>query len=374
MVGVEIVPERRKTIAANRARIPHKARNRVGCIAQHDIFKRRVCLLQIPKRERLVGFIGQIPKLIESPIGIRHRRSEEAICHKCHTAAEFLLLHIRTIEQSDIALEEIAERALEAADCAVVILLIGEVEVGERYERHLILSGVVVRAPSIPGGCVACIGRSMRGVIEDMANRDALIGSRRAREIRVDAIYIEVIRDIEGAESVAPGIEIHRMPLCRRGKPPVVARGVDERWRNIRKRLRIQDGSSLGKFARGEARDIRADEDAILPNVRRARTVAALLLPVARRSGCLFHVRIAKPRVEIGAHGLIDFVNRPRERRLRQKSRRGCPPQITRRQARIAHVRRKRHGRYDHERQHAEDDQQRRTLPCLHCLSSSLRL
>ena len=363
-VCVEVVGESRHAETAQPI-VPDlrlRARSHLGLVKRRRARKRqRAALLQIRHLVRLVAAVREVVGLyLGVPACGRDRLLaawEPAVCHKGHRGVGLELGHaLRRIEAASPGLEKLRERALHLADGALVAKR--EVEVGERDEGHLrrgveaYLEGVVVDVAELLHERIprVCAGRcrSVARRLEEVCGGYAAVRGGRARVVGDKPVHVEKVGDVNCAVREAPGIVAERPPYGGRSLPGPVAHFVHERRRKIGEALERKRRRGLGDVLLAPA----PEEHAVAPGV---------LGPAA------------DSRMDAVRNGPVDLVDRAGQGGLRKLARGDGAPQIARREARTAHVGRKRDGGDYEERKYAEHYEERRSVS-LHLRSSSVSL
>ena len=318
MIGIEIVVECRAAESAQLLKPLHMAIGKQS-LAQHDIGKRRLRCGEKLWGERLVVAVVQIKAFDRIARVVRFFLvfTEKPVGNERHSAQTIFIGIGRGIVEPGAAavLQVVVERTRELADFAFSAKR--EIEIGQRNQwrvrLEIVPQGILVgRATELLHKTVpsarARAGRFVRIAFEEVGERCPPGRSGRARAVRRKAVDIEIIRHIECAIGVTPRIETERSPLASGRTARIVSRLVDQRRRNIGKRLKAERRNRpfRGKLA------IRAHEDPVFPDILGA-------------AGS--HHR-SHSRMGIVVDGAIDRVDRARQTRLHQKPRGRRAPQI----------------------------------------------
>ena len=205
-------------------------------------------------------------------------------------------------------------------------------------------------------------GRRVEGRIEEVAEREATARLRRAAPVRPDAVDVEVVAHVHGAEGEAACVEGKLLPLGRPGRPGEEAHVVDEPRRQVAEPFqrqhahRLRDGREARLAGRRPPERIRRHEDAPLPHVH---GLAPLVAVGEVSLGGEVGIRVAQAGEGIAAHGVVDAGDRLGEGGVYEVARGDRAAQGGRRHALRAHVDRERHGGDHHEGEEAEHDQER---------------
>ena len=168
------------------------------------------------------------------------------------------------------------------------------------------------------------------------------------------------------------------MPFRRAGVAAPVARLVDKRRRDVSESLKSEGGR---RVFHGDAAE-RGEHPAV-PVVVLAVVGAHEILerPAFRRNRLRVFVVVSHSRERIVADGAVDFVHRAGESGLGELAHGRVAPHVRTWRTGGAHVHGERHGAHQHEREHAQDDQNGRAFlagsnlfrfaHCLHPLPAS---
>ena len=242
-----------------------------------------------------------------------------------------------------------------------------EIEVGERDERDV--ARLVENRVELVR--VADVEVAETAVAEQRRHVDALARSGRAAVAGREAVQVEAVRHVHGAERIAAELVGEVRPFRRPRPTRSEAHLVDDRRRQVGEGLERQHRYGLLRADRAERR-----EDAVDPMVAGGAELAAararvdvhggvrpdpgirIVIDALDQQGGAVLVALVVPDHPLERAVPVNAVDCVRERGLQQIPRGDLTVELARGHAALAHVDGETDGRDQHERRHAEHDQE----------------